>query len=87
MLTDEQLTTVWKGFTPPAGWAKWRRDYLDFLSWLRNASGSELRTDAAQRKLWNVGDHRVPRPIGVRRAWSANASAAPAHSLSKGSLG
>ncbi|WP_437665365.1 McrB family protein [Sorangium sp. So ce1182] len=54
MLTDEQLTTVWKGFIPPAGWAKWQKDYLDFLSWVRDAPESKLRTAAAQKKLWNA---------------------------------
>ncbi|WP_437515244.1 McrB family protein [Sorangium sp. So ce1099] len=70
MLTDEQLTTVWKGFTPPAGWAKWQKDYLDFLSWVRNAPESELRTEAAQRKLWNA---RAITPAGYGDAINVDA--------------
>ncbi|WP_437802654.1 McrB family protein [Sorangium sp. So ce693] len=70
MLTDEQLTTVWKGFTPPAEWAKWQRDYLDFLSWVRNAPESELRTEAAQKKLWNA---RAITPAGYGDAINIDA--------------
>ncbi|AGP36478.1 McrB family protein [Sorangium cellulosum] len=70
MLTDEQLTTVWKGFTPPAGWAKWQKDYLDFLSWVRSAPESELRTEAAQKKLWNA---RAITPAGYGDAINIDA--------------
>lgn len=70
MLTDEQLTTVWKGFTPPAGWAKWQKDYLDFLRWARDIPESELRTEAAQRKLWNA---RAITPAGYGDAINIDA--------------
>ncbi|WP_438020342.1 ATP-binding protein [Sorangium sp. So ce315] len=70
MLTDEQLATAWKGFTPPAGWARWQKDYLDFLTWVRNASEPELRTEAAQRKLWNA---RAITPAGYGDAINIDA--------------
>ncbi|WP_437681716.1 McrB family protein [Sorangium sp. So ce131] len=70
MLTDEQLTTVWKAFSPPAWWAKWQKDYLDFLSWTRDTPESELRTEAAQKKLWNA---RAITPAGYGDAINVDA--------------
>ncbi len=54
MLTDTQLTTLWKRFDPPDWYIKWQKDYLEFITWVREAPEGELRTENAQRKLWNA---------------------------------
>ncbi|WP_437650445.1 McrB family protein [Sorangium sp. So ce362] len=69
MLTDEQLTALWKGFAQPS-WAKWQKDYLDFLSWAHGTPEPELRTEAAQRKLWNA---RAITPAGYGDAINVDA--------------
>ncbi len=60
MLTDERIKNLWKTFEKH-DWSKWQKDYLEFLIWARNISDSELRSEAAQRKLWNT---RAITPVG-----------------------
>lgn len=60
MLKDEQIKALWSGFNP-VSWAKWHRDYLDFLTWAQTTPEADLRTEAAQKKLWNA---RVITPAG-----------------------
>lgn len=69
MLTDEQLAILWKNFDVPA-WARWQRDYLDFLIWARDTPEPELRTEAAQKKLWSA---RVITPAGYGDAVNVSA--------------
>ncbi len=70
MLTSEQLATLWKGFAPPPSWAKWQKGYLDFLSWARDTPERELRTEVAQKKLWNA---RAITPAGYGDAVNVDA--------------
>ncbi len=48
MLTDKQITILWKSFAAAAP-TKWQKDYLDFVAWARDAPESELRTEAPRR--------------------------------------
>ncbi|WP_437819523.1 McrB family protein [Sorangium sp. So ce1078] len=69
MLTDEQIIALWKSFAP-SNWAKWQKDYLDFLTWARDTPEAELRTAAAQKKLWNA---RAITPAGYGDAINVDA--------------
>ncbi|MDI3289763.1 ATP-binding protein [Polyangium sp. 15x6] len=69
MLTDEQVITLWNNFDVPA-WAKWQKDYLDFVAWAREAPEAELRIESAQKRLWNA---RVITPAGYGDAVNVGA--------------
>lgn len=58
-LNDKQLTILWSRFDVPA-WAEWHDDYLAIVTWARDLPDTELRSEAAQRRLWNARVvHRV----------------------------